>query len=168
MILVRPTIFEDVSALKALLHASWHETYRLLWGAERIDYLTQMWHRPETLRNEVEAVADASFVAVDGDQIVGHAMASDEGEGHVHLKRLYLLQAYHGQNIGDQLLAAALGAFPEGREASLEVLELNGRAVAFYRRHGFSVSERLRDDFAENELYEFRMVRPLSPADLTG
>ncbi len=117
--------------------------------------------RPENLTAETSAETGVSLVAEENGEIVGHAQASDEGGGLLHLRRLYLQSAYHGQGIGDQLLVAALTAFTHGKTASLEVYENNARAVAFYKRHGFKVSEKLRDEFAEDELYEFRMIKPL-------
>lgn len=161
MIIVRSTNYDDVPALKSMLYDAWHETYASFLGAQRVDLLTKMWHTPEKLESEVNSAADASFVVIDGDRIVGHALATDEGEGHVHLKRLYLRAAYYCKGLGDQLLTAALSSFPDGLQASLEVYEVNARAVAFYQKHDFSISERLRDEFADDELYEFRMVRTL-------
>lgn len=152
----------DVPALKAMLYRVWHQTYTPFLGAARVDQLTSMWHQPELLSAEVDQTACATFVAVNSDdEVVGHALAAYEGEGRVHLKRLYLDQSYHGQGTGKVLLQEALAAFPNGTHASLEVYANNRRAVAFYHRNGFSVSEKLRDEFAEDELYEYRMVKSI-------
>lgn len=159
--IVRRTMVDDLSNLKEMLHQVWHQTYAPFLGSTRVDQLTNMWHTPANLASETEMPACATLVAAENDNIVGHALVADEGEGLLHLKRLYLDPTFHGQGIGDQLLNAALSAFLHGKMASLEVYENNARAVPFYKRHGFEVSEKLRDAFADDELYEFRMCKAL-------
>lgn len=162
MIEIRHTAPKDALQLKAMLYRSWHDTYAPFLGAARVDHLTQMWHTLEKLERETEQATDASFVALNGDEIIGHALVSGGGEQQLHLKRLYVDMAHHGRGVGHRLLSAALGAFPDGKTVTLEVYENNVRAVRFYLRHGFEVSEKLRDEHtADEELYEFRMTKPL-------
>ncbi|AVX04475.1 hypothetical protein MXMO3_01951 [Maritalea myrionectae] len=159
--LIRRTRADDVSGLKAMLQQVWHQTYAPFLGRARVDQLTTMWHTPEKQAAETTAENCVSLVAENIDDIVGHALVADEGEGHLHLRRLYLQATYHGHGVGAQLLNAALSAFPQGRSVRLEVYENNARAVAFYRAQGFAVCEKLRDEFADDELYEFRMIKAL-------
>ncbi|MCF4099871.1 GNAT family N-acetyltransferase [Maritalea mediterranea] len=161
MICIFPAQHAHVPALKALLYRVWHQTYTPFLGVDRVNQLTDMWHKPAKLASEVEHELCASFVALKGEEVIGHALATAEGDGLVHLKRLYVDKEYHGQDVGKRLLRAALAAFPNGTCASLEVYENNHRAVAFYKRQGFTAQEKLRDEFAKDELYEFRMIKAL-------
>jgi ribosomal protein S18 acetylase RimI-like enzyme len=144
-----------------MLFRVWHQTYAPFLGEQRVNHLTEMWHQPAKLIQETTDGSCATFVAVDRRDVIGHVLAADEGEGRIHLMRLYLDSAYHGQGIGDRLLDSALSAFPNGKCVTLEVYEVNLRAVSFYKRRGFVVREKLRDEFASDELYEFRMWRAL-------
>ncbi|MEO9151433.1 MAG: GNAT family N-acetyltransferase, partial [Lapillicoccus sp.] len=60
----------------------------------------------------------------------------------------------HGSGLADRLLGSAL----TDRPASLWVLEANGRARSFYRRHGFVADGAARVHEASGEP-EVRMVR---------
>lgn len=85
---------------------------------------------------------------------------ASEGE-RIHVARLYLSHDLHGQGIGKKLLWSALKAFPAATTAYLEVYEPNVGAVQFYKSQGFQVTERLRDEYADKELYEYRMEKKL-------
>ncbi len=50
------------------------------------------------------------------------------------LQSLYIVPQAFGTGMGEALMRAVL---PEGERVTVEVLATNGRAVAFYRKHGF-------------------------------
>lgn len=72
------------------------------------------------------------------------------------LYRIYTLSRTHGSGLGTQLMEAAIGDAP----AYLWVLEDNPRAIAFYRKSGFSpAGARKVLARAWGELPEIRLVR---------
>ena len=73
----------------------------------------------------------------------------------LELYAIYLRAKWWGSGLGDRLLDVAIGKEP----ASLWLLEGNGRAKAFYRRHGF-VEDGSRVDEPFFGVPEIRMVRP--------
>lgn len=65
----------------------------------------------------------------------------DGGQRPMELRRIYVHPDWHGHAVGSALMTDAL---EQAREANHDVVwlgtnELNGRAIAFYRRHGFEV-----------------------------
>lgn len=95
---------------------------------------------------------------VDG-EVVGFAQAAasrDEPPVRAEeLSTLYLRAAQHGSGLGQALLDAVLA----GRPASLWVAEENPRAIAFYRRNGFTPDGARQVDDAWEGLAEVRLVR---------
>ncbi|MEJ5914950.1 GNAT family N-acetyltransferase [Pseudokineococcus sp. 1T1Z-3] len=92
-------------------------------------------------------------VARSGDDVVGFVHAEqpadgepDEGpederpggeEPDATLAAIYLLRAHQGTGVAERLMSGAL-AWTGGRGVRVEVASYNERAIAFYRRHGFS------------------------------
>ena len=72
--------------------------------------------------------------------VSGPAPAAVQGPAPLELKRLYVARAWHGQGVAQALMDAALDA-ARARGAQtmwLGVWERNPRAVAFYRKYGFT------------------------------
>ncbi|MBM7503871.1 GNAT family N-acetyltransferase [Agromyces aurantiacus] len=97
-------------------------------------------------------------VAVDGDRVVGWAVASAgrdaDAPRDLELEGLYVLDEYHGAGVGQALLDEVLG----DRPAYLWALADNPRAHAFYRRNGFALDgiEKWDDRW---QVREVRMTR---------
>lgn len=161
-ILVRPTTVDDAAELKRTLLHIWHQTYDQVWGAERVKALASQWHTLEKLKQEALSSSICSLVATDDGALIGHALAYQPKPDCVHLARLYLDHEYHGRGVGKRLLAAALDPFPTAKAVHLEVVETNDRAVGFYRSQGFQVTERIRDEYVDDELYELKMQKVFS------
>ena len=95
-------------------------------------------------------------------ELLGNTFVYDDGviKGFIrisgsHIEKLFVEPVLQGQHIGEKLLNFAVTE--QGAE-SLWVLEKNTRAVAFYKRHGFSLTgeKKLEDDTTE---YLLRMKR---------
>ena len=91
-----------------------------------------------------------------GDRVFFAGPARDEdAPTPLELGAIYVRAKWWGSGLGDRLLDVAIGKEP----ASLWLLEGNGRAKAFYRRHGF-VEDGSRMDEEFFGVPEIRMVRP--------
>lgn len=144
MTTIRRTRADDVSDVAALVAGSWRRTYAPLMGEERAVSSSADRHLPQEFLKEIDDRRYASFVAAaDDGTIVGHAMAERLVDGDVWLERLHIEPAHFGSGLAADLLHATIAAFTgEANLMSLEVLEGNHRAVAFYRKQGFEVAER--------------------------
>lgn len=92
--------------------------------------------------------ADRHWAAVHEGRLVGFAGSVPPVPGTsspAELWGIYLLSAYQGSGLGQQLLEATIGA----ESATLWVARDNTRAQAFYRRNGFAASgrEKILDDW---------------------
>ncbi|HWU45805.1 MAG TPA: GNAT family N-acetyltransferase [Humibacter sp.] len=144
-LLIRDVVAADAEALGRMHHASWVEAYSSLLPDE-------FWHTylPETRieqyrRSLLEPQPGTRLVVAEVDgAIVGHAMTGPgtDGAGGLYpavrereVYSIYVLAAHHGSGLGQSLLDAVLA--PD-EAAQLWVFENNPRAIAFYRRNGFT------------------------------
>ena len=106
----------------------------------------------ENLLSERPFKWDLSILAVCGGKPVGYAVASYTGDV-VHLHHLIVGLEWRGRGIGRELLfRLALKAKQMAvRKLSLKVHRQNQRAIAFYTRWGFEITE-------DNHLELFRMI----------
>lgn len=108
---------------------------------EATPWMPVLHRRDETRAFLAGLVGAAEVTVVRGEGPLGF-LARD---GEV-VRALYLAPAARGQGIGGRLLAAAQAAAPRLR---LWTFEANGRARAFYARHGFVEGRRTGGDNAE-------------------
>ena len=143
---------EDAAVISTLACAAYEAT----WGHEMArDHLDHIY--------ATELSAPAFTTAVQQDVVLG-AKAGDVWAGYIHfghfersehleeqaadageIRRLYLLETYHNQGLGSQLLEAALAhpTMAERSEVYLHVWETNPGARRLYERYGFvQVGER--------------------------
>jgi len=133
----------DASAVAELLRASWRETYEHLMGLEKVEAANARMHVPERLAAEAEDDSVIAFVAEGPDgAIVGHALAMMDAKRQVWLDRLHVAPKLFGSGLAANLLRAILAAHAGLSTIALEVIEGNDRAIAFYRKHGFAVTDR--------------------------
>ncbi len=133
---VHAAVEGDCPALAACHLSCWAETYgdRLsenIQAANAHEQLTERWRRNLTTPgNQV-------VVGALGPEIVAFARSAPSRDPDpvqpLELCSLYVRRAWQGTGLADELLRAVLGDEP----ASLWVWSENGRALAFYRRHGF-------------------------------
>lgn len=155
---VRPAVPADARRVSEVRVQGWREAYAGLLSPELLASLD-----PEVAvegwRRTIEAEETESFVTeVDG-VVRGFAIAGPPQDTTPPRDRqlwlIYQEAALHGSGSGQALLETILGDTP----AYLWTAELNPRAIAFYRRHGFEAdgSRLVRADL--EDLAEIRMVR---------
>ncbi len=153
---IRPATPDDIGKVRSLLVATWHDTYDGLLGVERVTETTNRWHALEVLAMQ-SARPNASFlVALQDDELVGHAFAVEQGGGVLLLSRLYVLPARQRQGIGEGLLRAAIGCHSGTTRVQLIVEARNAKALAFYGRHGFVVTGEIEEE--EPRPYRMELV----------
>lgn len=89
----------------------------------------------------------AFLVAIDGDAIIGTGAIRRLSDETAELRRMWLLEAYHGRGIGYRLVQE-LFAFARAagyRRVRLSTSAVQQRAIRFYERLGFYPIERYRD-----------------------
>jgi ribosomal protein S18 acetylase RimI-like enzyme len=131
----------DAAAAAALIHASWISTYGPLMGADRAAQESERKHQPDMIAADLTRPHSESFVAEASDgRIVGYAYAKVV-KGALWLDRLHVHPAHRGSGLARGLLHAVIANYIGEATISLEVIKGNDRAIRFYEREGFSVTE---------------------------
>jgi GNAT superfamily N-acetyltransferase len=159
MVTIRRGEPEDAAAGAALHIACWREAYADIVApdvlAARTDDLAERTERWRALLTD----GPPRWLAVGDDgELIGFSMAGpgrdDDIDLDLELFAIYVRATHYGTGVAGRLLEAAIGDAP----AYLWVFEANGRARAFYERHGFTPdgARKPEPSFLEPEI---RMVR---------
>ncbi|WP_419913501.1 N-acetyltransferase family protein [Hoeflea sp.] len=134
---VRTASERDLEEIRALLIATWHDTYDHIYGVEKVTEITDAWHSIAALRPRVDQPNSEFVVADTGEQICAVAFASSKDGRLVLLHQLYVSPDAQGKGAGSLLMHEIIDSFPEARKIRLEVEETNAQAIAFYENKGF-------------------------------
>lgn len=157
MITVRPAVPDDADAIVDIRNTGWREAYAHLLSPE---FLANLTNDAESWRDGIaRAVRSVTVVAELDGAVVGFAHAGPATEEDAPrdwcLPMIYQYSSAHGSGTGQALLDAAIG----DRPAYLWTAEDNPRALAFYRRNGFTPDGTRKTIPDWENLAAIRMVR---------
>ncbi|GAB3677895.1 GNAT family N-acetyltransferase [Angustibacter aerolatus] len=163
---VRPAVPDDAEELGPVHNQAWRETYAGLMPADflaGLDDARSVARWRERLEHPAPHVA--VHVALADGAVIGFATAgrtrdTDLPEPAHELYAINLLAAHHGTGVAHELLTRTLDAAVGDAAVSLWVVDGNGRAQAFYRRHGFAQDPEHLKRHDETGALELRYVRP--------
>ena len=149
---IRPATIADAARLSKLAATTFRETFEGENTPEDMARYVAQAFTPDQQAAEIADPGGAVLLAERphpaGDaELVGYvhlasgpAPAAVQGPAPLELKRLYVARVWHGQGVAQALMDAALdAAYASGAKTLwLGVWERNPRAVAFYRKYGFT------------------------------
>jgi GNAT superfamily N-acetyltransferase len=149
MIKVTGAITEDVYGIRRVQRLTWLETYpNEELGITREDVasrfvLDDTEEGKKKMEERKKRLADPNaptWVAKDGDEVIGFCIASKGDENRVGA--IYLLPEYQGQGIGRKLMETALSWLGDEKDIYIDVASYNHKAIRFYEKFGFTPSGR--------------------------
>ncbi|HEX5429105.1 MAG TPA: GNAT family N-acetyltransferase [Pedococcus sp.] len=163
---LRPLDLSDATALGAMHHQAWVDTYSDVLPNGYFDRWTvqdavENWAR---ILGETDLPGTVRLVAVEGSVVAGFAVAGPTRElarrprraRQRELRAIYVARAHLGTGLGQRLLDGVVTA---AEPLELWVFEHNARARAFYARNGFTPDGATFVDERFPDLPEVRMVR---------
>ncbi len=137
---------EDVEKVVSLYEASWRRTYGSLLSREILE--TQIAKRFSTQKQSAEVQDEdiITIVAVEDDKIMGAVSAHMDERNQAWLDRLHLVPGEFGSGLADNLLRATLTKHTGLQSIMIKILKGNDRAIAFYEKHGFDITEDVATD----------------------
>lgn len=159
---------EEVEAVAALARVVWQDTYRDIISQAQIDAMLAQRYSAEWMRAEL-ASGEVWWDVLRADgQVVAFAcyfLACQPGE--MKLDKLYVHPAHQRHGYGARLLARVeAAARDKGCRAvalALAVNKKNLRAVAAYRKYGFTVREEVVQDIGGGFVMDdYIMEKPLA------
>ena len=93
----------------------------------------------------------SAFVADGRGGVVGYTFLRILNDK-AHLINIAVDKAHRGEGLGEKLLSSALDCAAQraAADVSLEVRETNAPAIALYREHGFKITGKTEDYYADN------------------
>jgi len=125
---LRSYVAADEDAAIELWQRSWQETYPQIDFAGRVDWWRDRWRK--------ELVPSARVVVAEMDGVLEGFVTVDPKTG--YLDQIVVAPAFWGSNVATMLLDEAKRIAPAGIE--LLVNKDNGRAIAFYEKHSFTLA----------------------------
>jgi len=125
---VRPYVAADEDAAIELWQRSWQDAYPDIDFAERVNWWRERW------RNEL--VPQAQILVAEMDGVMEGFVTVDPKSG--YLDQIVVAPEFWGSNVAALLLDAGKRVSPA--RLDLLVNTDNGRAIAFYEKHGFEMA----------------------------
>jgi GNAT superfamily N-acetyltransferase len=129
---VRAATGDDVAAIRAVGHATWPATYAFA-GEEFVARGLATWWSEEAVRRSLASTA--TLVATADGEVVGIGNL-DPHRDPPTIWKLYVLPTAQGAGAGSALIRGLLD-LAGGARVTLEYVDGNERAAAFYAHHGF-------------------------------
>lgn len=137
---IRTASEKDLEAIRALLVATWHDTYDGDYGHDAVHEVSDKWHSLDRLRQNLKTPQSEFLVADDGSTLGGVAYAAMSSDDNLMFHQLYVAKPSQRQGLGAQLLTEMFECFPKAKTVSLEVDEKNTDAIFFYEAFGFELT----------------------------
>lgn len=144
---IRPIGADEIEQLQYIGRQTFTETFSESNSAEDLEKYLENRFTAEKLSGELADKNSLFWFAMSNNQIIGYlkvnfgvAQTEIQAANAMEIERIYVLKAFHGSRVGQQLLSKALEI---ARQASVDyiwlgVWEHNHRAIGFYRKNGFA------------------------------
>jgi len=143
---IRNMTQEDAAEVSKLYVGSWQRTYGSLLEKKVLEEQIAERFSAEIQAEEARDPDIITLVAVEDGKIVGASLAAMDERNQAWLDRLHLLPGYFGSGLAEDLLRATLAKHTGLQTIALKVLTENKRAIAFYEKHGFSLTDEIAND----------------------
>lgn len=136
----------DLTTLQAISERTFFDTFASYNTEADMQLYLEQNLSMEKLAAEFSHPGTAFYFAMLGEAVIGYlklnrgdAQTEQQGDDALEIERIYVLHAYHGQQVGQQLYEAALTIAREHGASFvwLGVWEHNARALRFYEKNGF-------------------------------
>ena len=141
LLTVRVATTDDAALLARTAEAMFRDAFAATNDAAQMDAYCREHYAEEIQRAELESPAIRVLFIEEGGAPVAYAQLR-LGAPEAEIWRFYVDRAHHGRGVAHRLMDEALELLRENgaRSVVLAVWENNPRAIAFYRKHGFTVS----------------------------
>ena len=143
---ILPATLEDLAALQAIGRKTFAETFADSNSAENLAAYLEEGFSEDKLGAELRNENSRFYFALQKEEVIGYlkvnfgdAQSEKQDPNALEIERIYVLQQYHGKQVGALLYEQAL-AIAKERKAPfiwLGVWEENPRAIRFYQKLGF-------------------------------
>ena len=152
---------EELVRVRKIADVIWPETFKDILSPEQIRYMMQMMYAPEVMSRELAEGFSFNIVLADG-RDAGYVVYSAYGEdGTAKLHKVYLLNDFHRQGVGQKMLEYVCRRCRERGFSSvlLAVNKQNLPAQKAYLRHGFIMEKAVKCDIGHGFFMDDYLMR---------
>lgn len=162
---------KDIDLLQKISRETFFETYSKLNTEENMKKYLEENFALETLTSELDNSNSEFYFALRGGDVIGYlklnfgASQTDlKDNKSVEIERIYVLRAFHGNNVGHRLYEKAIQVAKQIKAdyVWLGVWEENAKAIAFYKKHGFVEFDKHIFKLGDDEQTDFMMKLELN------
>ncbi|MFV8340172.1 GNAT family N-acetyltransferase [Flavobacterium sp. LB3P21] len=148
---IRKATLSDLETIQKISIQTFTETFAAVNTPENIDNYIKDSLNTERLTAELNNLNSQFYIAYSNDDVVGYlkinfgdAQTESFNENALEVQRIYVLQNFHGKNIGQLLLdeVKKIAKSTGVDSVWLGVWEENHRAIRFYTKNGFVVFDK--------------------------
>lgn len=134
-----PAEVSDIPKIQQLAADIWHEHYPAIIGIEQVKYMLNKNYSTASLQQQLEEGQKFFYIQSNQEQVGFMSVSSNSKEGFIH--KFYILSKHHGNNLGTAAFQALCAMLPEISSWKLQVNRQNYKAINFYFKCGFYISE---------------------------
>jgi len=153
---------KDAADVSALYLDSWMRTYGSAFEKEALDAEIAKRFTVEKQVEEAENPNKITLVAIEAGRLVGASLSIMDERHQAWIERLHIAEEYFGTGLADDMMRAILVKHTGLQSIALKVLDGNDRAIGFYKRHGFAITEHVHDDEMVGGASSIIMTRTIS------
>jgi len=175
-ITIRKATLADVSFLQQIGRQTFYETFAASNSEQNMQTYLAEGFALEKLAAELQNPHSAFYFAELDHAVIGYLKVNTgasqtelQAERTLEIERIYVLQAYHGKQIGQMLYEKALQLAQEAQAdyVWLGVWEENPRAIRFYQKNGFVEFDKHIFTLGDDEQTDIMMKLHLSNTPAT-
>jgi ribosomal protein S18 acetylase RimI-like enzyme len=160
----------DVYQLQQIGRQTFFETFAPSNSEQNMRHYLAEGFAPDKLRVELAQFYSAFYFAEQAGRVVGYlkvntgpAQTEQQMANALEIERIYVLQEFQGQRVGQVLYEQALSLAQEAQAEYLwlGVWEENPRAIRFYQKNGFIAFDKHIFQLGDDEQTDILMKRPL-------
>jgi len=169
-LLIRKATLVDIKRIQEIGKTTFAETFLEKNSEENMNSYLENSFNLEKLTTEITNPNSQFYLAISEDQTIGYlkvnfglAQTEMKDSKALEIERIYVLKAYYGKKIGQQIFEKAIEiAKKEDFDYLwLGVWEENPRAIRFYTKNGFSVFDKHIFKIGDDKQTDFLMKKML-------
>jgi ribosomal protein S18 acetylase RimI-like enzyme len=141
MVCIRFASGNDISLISKLAYEIWPKAYQNILSSEQIDFMLNDMYSHENLLSQFNSAVQFLIVEIEGEPAGFGSFSLLDSKGPIFkIHKLYLLPAFKGKGVGNQLIRFIEDDIQLKGGKFLEVnVNRNNPAVAFYLKSGFKI-----------------------------
>jgi ribosomal protein S18 acetylase RimI-like enzyme len=137
----RKAVPADIPLIRSLAESIWWQHYPSIISPEQITYMLGRMYSADSIASQMEQGQGYTLIFADG-QPAGYYSVGAKGPGHFFLHKFYIDTSLHRQGIGVAAFHHLVESDCRGyEEISLQVNRQNIKAINFYFKQGFVITE---------------------------